>query len=339
MKKMKKLVSMMLAMMLVFGLVACGNDKKVEEPAVEEAVVEEAVEQETEAAETEAEALSKVVIYNSSLATVLEAFGKADTIVGAYGSLSEKYGVPECGAWNEVDVEAVLATGAEAIFGYEKYTTPEQIDMLKEAGVACYFIELSDADTAAVEVEELGKLFGCEEKAAGFVELYNTYDALLKEKLGSVEAKLNVYVEGTAKEPFKTANNTTAAHKLVEGAGLVNIYAENETAYPERNLEAVISAEPDVIVKLMGASDALDETLYSEYIAGLAGTKAADEGKVILLNNEVGTTAIGSIIGRLYVAKFAYPDLFADVDVDAVYEELCTNFLGKEFAGSGVFFK
>ena len=43
---------------------------------------------------------------------------------------------------------------------------------------------------------------------------------------------------------------------------------------------------------------------------------------MLLLNNEVGTTAIGSVIGRLYIAQFAYPELLADVDVDAVYQEL-----------------
>ena len=64
---------------------------------------------------------------------------------------------------------------------------------------------------------------------------------------------------------------------------------------------------------------------------------AADQGKVILLNNEVGTTAIGSVIGRLYIAQFAYPEAFADVDVDAVYQQFCTEFMGAEFAGSGAY--
>lgn len=289
--------------------------------------------------ENKTEGLNKIVVYNSSLCTVLEAFGKTDTIVGAYGSLSEKYNVPECGAWNEVDVEAVISTGAEAIFGYEQYITEEQISQLNEAGIECYFIELSDADTAADEVSELGELFECQEKAEIFAELYNTYDKLLEEKLEMVEEPLTVYVEGTAKEPFKTANDTTAAHKLVTGAGLTNIYADNETAYPERNIEAVITEQPDVIVKLWGSDTTLDETLYQEYTAGLAGVEAADENRVILLNNEVGTTAVGSIIGRLYIAKFAYPNLFEEVNVDEVYEQLCTSFLGKEFSGSGAFIK
>ena len=317
---MKKIFALLLALVMPLSLAACGG--QAEEPT--EPVV----------TEPQAQALDRVVVFNSSLCTVLEAFGKADTIVGAYGTLAETYGVPSCGAWNEVDVEAVIATDAQAVFGYEKYTTEEQISKLSDAGITCYFIELSNADTTAEEVAQLGQLFGCEDKAQVFVDLYNTYDAMLDEKLAAVEP-LTVYVEGTAREPFKTANNTTAAHALVEGAGLVNIYADNETAYPERNLEAVITADPDVIVKICGSSDAPADS-YAEYAAGLFGVAAADEGKVILLNNQVGTTAIGSIIGRLYIAKFAYPDLLTDVDVDAAYQQLCTDFLGTAFAGSGV---
>ena len=332
----KKIFALLLALTMVLSFAACGTqgEENPTEPATVP-VTEPATEPSTEPATSES--LSKVVVYNSSLCTVLEAFGKTDAIVGAYGSLAETYGVPSCGAWNEVDVEAVIATGAEAIFGYAKYTTEEQIAQLKDAGIACHFIELSDADVAADEVAQLGELFSCQEKAQVFVDLYNTYDSLLNERLAGV-APLNVYVEGTSSTP-KTANNTSAAHKLVEGAGLVNLYAENETQYPERNLEDVITKNPDVIVKLCGSGTALDEATYDAYVAELAGVAAADAGKVILLNSECGTTAIGSVIGRLYIAQFAYPELFADVDVDAVYADLYANFLGGEFAGSGAFTK
>ena len=322
---MKKIFALLLALVMTMSLAACGGQTvEPTEPVTDPVVTEHQV-----------DSLDRVVVFNSSLCTVLEAFGKADAIVGAYGTLAETYGVPSCGAWNEVDVEAVIATNAQAVFGYEKYITEEQISKFSDAGITCYFIELSNADTAAEEVARLGELFGCEDKAQVFVDLYNTYDTMLDEKLAAVEP-LTVYVEGTAKEPCKTANNTTAAHALVTGAGLVNVYADNETAYPERNLEAVITADPDVIVKICGAGSASAEG-YAEYAAGLSGVAAADEGKVILLNNEVGTTAIGSVIGRLYIAQFAYPQVFADVDADAVYQQFCTEFMGAEFAGSGAY--
>lgn len=333
----KKIFALLLALALVLSMAACTPAPGSESTAPSTTAPADSVPQTTAPAETQPAALSKIVVYNSSLCTVLEAFGKTDTIVGAYGSLAEKYAVPSCGAWNEVDVEAVIATGAQAIFGYAKYTTDEQKQQLQEAGIECYFIELSDATAAADEVAQLGEIFGCQDKAQAFVDLYNKYDALLTERLAGVTA-LNVYVEGTSSTP-KTANNTSAAHKLVEGAGLVNLYADNETQYPERNLEDVIAKNPDVIVKLCGSSTALDEATYDAYVGELAGVAAADEGKVILLNNECGTTAIGSIIGRLYVAKFTYPDAFADVDVDAVYAELYSSFLGGELSGSGAFTK
>ena len=336
----KKIFALLMAFAMVLSLVACGSAETTEPTAGSTApsTVETMPPLVTAPLEEPTVSLSKIVVYNSSLCTVLEAFGKADTIVGAYGTLAETYGVPSCGKWNEVDVESVIATGAEAVFGYAKYTTEEQISKLSQAGIACYFIELSDADAAADEIRQLGELFGCQEKAKVFTELYERYDAMLTERLAGVEDLLTVYVEGTAKEPFKTANRTTAAHNLVTGAGLTNVYAENETAYPERNLEAIIVADPDVIVKLCSASVDPSQA-YDEYVSGLSGVGAADTDRVILLNNEVGTAAIGCVIGRLYIAKFAYPDLFADVDVDEIYEELCTDFLGKEFSGSGAFMK
>ena len=321
---MKKMFALLLTLAMLLSFAACGSEPVKTTPT-------------TKATQPAEPVVNKCVIYISSLGTVLDAFGKSNCIVGAYGSLAESYNVPSCGKWNEVDVEAVIATGADAVFGYKNYTTEEQIATLEAAGITCYFIELSDADTAAAEVAELGRLFACQEKAQVFVDLYNTYDALLTERLANV-TKLNVYVEGTSSTP-KTANNTSAAHKLVVGAGLENLYADNATTYPERNLEDVIVKDPDVIVKLLGASGKLDETTYNEYVGGLAGVAAADNGKVILLNNECGTTAIGAMIGRLYIAKFAYPELFADVDVDAIYRELRQQFFGKDYTGSGAYFK
>ena len=335
---MKKILALFLTLAMLLSVAACGSKPAETTPATEAVQpTAEATQPTTEATQSSEAVVNKCVIYISSLGTILDAFGKSDCIVGAYGSLAESYNVPSCGKWNEVDVEAVIATGADAVFGYKNYTSEEQIAILEAAGITCYFIELSDADTAAAEVALLGELFDCREKAQVFVDLHNQYDALLKDKLASV-TELIAYVEGTSSTP-KTANKTSAAHKLVTGAGLVNLYAENETQYPERNLEDVIVKNPDVIVKICDSGTVLDEATYDAYVAELAGVEAAEQRKVILLNNECGTTAIGAVIGRLYIAKYVYPELFADVDVDAVYETLCTEFFGKNYTGSGAFFK
>ena len=95
----KKLLVLALALVMTLSLMACGSQQTAPTDAAEQ---------------QETAPIHGAVVYNSSLCSVLEAFGKADVIVGAYGSLAETYGVPSCGKWNEVDVEAVIATGAFA---------------------------------------------------------------------------------------------------------------------------------------------------------------------------------------------------------------------------------
>ena len=119
---MKKIFALLLSFAMLLSFAACGSKP------VETAPTTEATQPATQATEPIVEAtepapaepvVNKCVIYISSLGTILDAFGKSDCIVGAYGSLAESYNVPSCGKWNEVDVEAVIATGADALFGYK----------------------------------------------------------------------------------------------------------------------------------------------------------------------------------------------------------------------------
>ena len=119
---MKKILALLLTLAMLLNFAACGS-KPVETTPTTEATqpTTEATQPTTEATQpAPAEpVVNKCVIYISSLGTILDAFGKSDCIVGAYGSLATTYNVPSCGKWNEVDVEAVIATGADAVFGYK----------------------------------------------------------------------------------------------------------------------------------------------------------------------------------------------------------------------------
>ena len=100
MMNIKKLLALALALVMTLSLMACGGEQT--------APTETPEQQETAA-------IHGAVVYNASLCSVLEAFGKADVIVGAYGSLAETYGVPSCGKWNELDVEAVISADPDVI--------------------------------------------------------------------------------------------------------------------------------------------------------------------------------------------------------------------------------
>ena len=108
---MKKILALLLTFAMLLSFAACESKSVETTPATEAAQpTTEATQPATEATQPTAEAtqlaepvVNKCVIYISSLGTILDAFGKSDCIVGAYGSLAESYNVPSCGKWNEVE--------------------------------------------------------------------------------------------------------------------------------------------------------------------------------------------------------------------------------------------
>ena len=56
--------------------------------------------------------------------------------------------------------------------------------------------------------------------------------------------------------------------------------------------------------------------------------------KILILNSTVGTTAFGSAVAPLYIAKVAYPEQFADVDADTITREFYQKYWGEALPGT-----
>ena len=52
-----------------------------------------------------------------------------------------------------------------------------------------------------------------------------------------------------------------------------------------------------------------------------------------LLASEIGTTATGSVIGSLYLAKEFYPEQFKDIDLAKVHQEFQETLFNSELTG------
>ena len=61
---------------------------------------------------------------------------------------------------------------------------------------------------------------------------------------------------------------------------------------------------------------------------------AVTNKKVLILNSTVGTTAFGSAVAPLYIAKVAYPREFADVDADTITREFYQKYWGEGLLGT-----
>lgn len=112
----------------------------------------------------------------------------------------------------------------------------------------------------------------------------------------------------------------------IEGEGILNVDAE-----------WVISRNPDVIIfsagnSIMGydiddpqsVTDAIDEFISRSEFANVNAVK--NEQIYMVSHPYILCGGASGLIGSLYYAKWLYPDLFADMDVQAVHQEFITKF-------------
>ena len=194
---------------------------------------------------------------------------------------------------------------------------------------------------AAEEAEEMGVAEDAEQADSAMTY----YTVLLQDRMGSLYEcqRANVYWE-TA-EDHVTVHKTSAEHALILDAGAYDVSAR---LLPE-NLRVddgwVVRKNPQVIVKVVDSgvlggsvhSTASARTVYEALCAreGWTNIDAVRNRQVVLLSGELLDAPHLRLAAMLAVARTAYPELFADVDMDNALEMLAEEATGT--LPSGIF--
>ncbi|MCD6133587.1 MAG: ABC transporter substrate-binding protein, partial [Deltaproteobacteria bacterium] len=135
-------------------------------------------------------------------------------------------------------------------------------------------------------------------------------------------------------------------HRRITAAGGINIAAGEPVKVPRVSAEWVLERNPDIIVysylkarksaKVPSPEEMkkIRDEIMNE--PGLRETKAVKEGKVYIIDTRL-ITGPRSIIGLLYFAKWFHPELFKDIDPEAVHKEMLQKFYGMELEGTWVY--
>ncbi len=98
---------------------------------------------------------------------------------------------------------------------------------------------------------------------------------------------------------------------------------------------------PVIIVRMLTYLDGLDLTAYQNLRngimtrPGMSEVTAVVDGEVYVIKNTL--VAQRETLGLLYFAKWFHPDLFSDIDPDAVHAEYIQRFFGKGLEGVFVY--
>jgi len=251
---------------------------------------------------------------------------------------------PTIGEYNAIDFEKVIENRPDVLI-----ISPSKVEeaetKLKPIGTTVISLRFNDINKFEAEFRNLARILDENDTADEFLNWRNDILEDIREKTADIDPKKRVYNEYTDIQ-WTTGSKTSGIHDIITLAGGNNIAGDLATPYyAEVDPEWVVMQNPDVIIlpdytgNLTGYS-VNDETKAKEFLelvsnrTGLKEVAAVKNGRIFVLHGHVGWIGRGGgEIGVCYCAKWLYPDIFKDLDPEALHEEYFEKWLGVPYKG------
>ena len=293
--------------------------------------------------------IERIVAVTDDSAEALRVLHATDKVVGVsvetlenFVYLPEFNQTPNVGKWNEPDIERILTLDPDLVISY-KSATPKYIEpKLNDTHIPSVALDLYRADDLPAEMKMLGYIVGKTAEADKYLELFNEVTDTVSEKTSTIpeDKRVRVYLEGSA--DLKTYTKGKGGDLACTMAGGVNLASNLEGSYPEVESEWVMVQNPEVIVRLAQPSEIpcgyeIDdpsgfEAKRDEILArtGWSNITAVKDNRVHMLLYEFGASP-GVPVTIAYMAKWFYPELFEDLDPQAIHQEYLTEIQGMDY--------
>lgn len=311
----------------------------------------------------------RIAYTHYSVAEVLKAIGAWDRVVARDGYISDENFYPNldeipaiCPARNPLDInyEKTIEAKPDVLIlpKFDWYGTTDEIINTLEPDIPVVFVDTLNPDSFCDNVTIIGKVVGNEEQAQEYTDFYSgIYDSIVtKTSQIAPEDRLNVFYKAFSDTPeqIKTyGKDMPGGNEFFNAAGSKNIAGDLPFAYGDVDKEWVLKQNIDAIVVMCWDQHYPDVFGYNVNDSELASEKgkeiqeevmrqdvfthtdAVKNKKVYLLHNELLSTP-RNIIAVAYMAKWFYPDLFPDLDPQALHQEYLDRFIEADYNLSNV---
>jgi iron complex transport system substrate-binding protein len=293
--------------------------------------------------------IERIVAVSDDSAEALRVLHATHKVVGVsvetlenFVYLPEFNQTPNVGKWSEPDIERILTLDPDLVISY-KSATPKYIEpKLNGTHIPSVALDLYRADDLPVEMRMLGYIVGKTAEADKYLELFNKVADTVSEKTSTIpeDERMRVYLEGSA--DLKTYTKGKGGDLACTMAGGINLASGLEGSYPEVESEWVMVQNPQVIVRLAQPSEipcgyetddpSGFEAKRNEILArtGWSNITAVEDNRVHMLLYEFGASP-GVPVTIAYMAKWFYPELFEDLDPQAIHQEYLTEIQGMDY--------
>ena len=256
----------------------------------------------------------RIISLAPSNTEILFALGLADKLVAVTDYCNyppEAKEKPSIGGFSTPNIEEVVAHSPDLILAtsiHEKRIIPQ----LGEKGMAVFALDPKTLDEALESITLVGEITGKEERASGLVaEMQNRIKGVTDKTDNLSEAQRPRVFYITWHDPLMTPGTGTRHNELIRMAGGTNI-ARDLTGYATISLEAVIEANPQVIIAGVGMGSGKDLPFqYVKTEPRLRNVDARINNRIYSIDVDLAGRPGPRITDALEkFAEFIHPELF-----------------------------
>jgi iron complex transport system substrate-binding protein len=223
----------------------------------------------------------RIVSLAPHLTELLYDAGAGAKLVGAvdYSDYPEAAkALPRVGSSAAVNLEALLAVRPDLVVAWPSAGTGKALERIAELGIPVFRSEPRELEDIASTLERLGTLAGTSAQADHAAAEFRTRAAALRRRY-SARPSVRVFYE-IWDRPLQTVNGQHLISKVIRLCGGENVFADLPLIAPEIDPEAVLKANPEVI--LGSASDGTRPEWLDKWKA-FPGLLAAARGQLYSL--------------------------------------------------------
>lgn len=289
----------------------------------------------------------RVVVLWPYTAEILKVLGAEKAIVAVCDSVKEKNWppyvskLPSIGKAGRPSVEKIISLHPDLVVGYIPRGSSQR-NQLERAGIACLCINGYYPPILSKEVRTLGTVFNRNSAAQNLASYIDKWLNMVQKRTEKLSAKQQpkVYMEWGS-TPWQPAGPGSTGDLYIKWAGGKNITSSLGIPWPVVSPEWVAAQNPDTIIKCVsppqsgwkGDAKALEKVRKELMnLPALRNSNAVKKGRVYLIDSTV-LYGPREVVGLCYLAKWLHPELFRDVNPEAVHREMLKKFYSDNLKG------
>lgn len=154
--------------------------------------------------------------------------------------------LPRIGSYARLDLEAIAALKPDLAVGWASGNSPAHIDRLRALGIPVYLAEPARIDDVAIRLERYGELAGTQAVARAAAADFRQRLAELRNRYAA-RPPVRVFYQ-IWKQPLMTVGGSQVITDAIRLCGGENVFADLKPLAPKVTVEAVLAADPEVIV-------------------------------------------------------------------------------------------